>query len=104
SSGGPYDTTLSCTSSPCPDTGLSAGTAYYYVATATDSGGTSAQSGQTAVTTVPPAPTIGVSSVSDTSVTLTLTAAGANAFTVKRGTGTGGPYGTTLSCTSSPCT
>jgi hypothetical protein len=97
-------TTISCTTSPCIDTGLTVNTQYSYVVTATDSDGNTVQSNLASGTTYSNPPiTFTAATTSATSIVLTWSS-----------TGTGGPSGTltyslrrgatTLACTSSPCT
>lgn len=94
-------TALSCTASPCTDTGLAAGTAYTYTLTATDSKGDAATA--TASATTYPLPTVSVSAtaISTSQIQVTWTGSdtggpGIKNYTVYRGS-------TLLSCTSSPC-
>jgi fibronectin type 3 domain-containing protein len=98
-------TALSCTASPCIDTGLTANTQYTYTVTATDSDGNTVQSDPASATTytVPVISSFSAATVSSTAVRLTWSASNANGppggltYTVKRGS-------TTLACAASPCT
>jgi fibronectin type 3 domain-containing protein len=98
-SGGPYDTLQAgVTATSFADTGVSNGTTYYYVVSASNLGGESANSAEVSATPLPPIP--------DAPATLTATpgnasvalfwseAQGADSYTVKRATTSGGPYGT----------
>src|SRR5262249_46998704 len=83
-SGGPYTTAGAPTTPSFSDTGLTAGTTYFYVVAAVNASGSSAVSSQVSATTVPPAPTgVAASPVSATQVNLTWTAtSGASSYTV----------------------
>jgi fibronectin type 3 domain-containing protein len=81
------------------DTGLTAGTAYYYVVTAVNNGGESVYTPQVSATALPPLPTsptgLTAKAVSASSVSLTWTAgANATSHTVRRALTSGGPYAT----------
>jgi fibronectin type 3 domain-containing protein len=98
-SGGPYTTIASNVSAAAySDTGLSTLTTYYYVVSAVNTSGESANSaeaGATTHTTQPPAAPTGLSAagVSFNQINLTWTAApGANTYAVKRSLSSGGPY------------
>jgi fibronectin type 3 domain-containing protein len=93
-SGGPYTPVASPVSSSFQDTGLAAGTTYYYVVQATDSGGTSPASAQASATTIPNAPTnLVATAVSPNQINLLWTAStGATGYVVSRGSRSGGPY------------
>jgi len=97
-SGGPYTQVAAPTSASYTDTALTNGTKYYYVASALNSAGESANSAEvsatpTAPVTIPVAPT-GLAAVSgNMQVALTWNAsAGATSYNVKRATVNGGPY------------
>jgi fibronectin type 3 domain-containing protein len=96
--GGPYTQVSAPTAANFTDTGLTNGTIYYYVVSALNSAGESANSSQATATpaapaTPPPAPT-GLEAIAGSAqVSLTWTAsAGATSYHVKRGTTSGGPY------------
>src|SRR6202043_4134377 len=85
----------SATTSPYHDTGVSAGTTYYYVVQAVNSGGTSANSNEATATTVPSAPSgVGASATANKiQVDLSWTAStGATGYNLLRSATTGGPY------------
>ena len=98
SSGGPYTQIAAPSSASYTDTVLTDGTTYYYVVSALNINGESANSGQVSATPVPPstppaAPTNLVATAGDTVVTLTWAAStGATSYHVKRSTTSGGPY------------
>jgi fibronectin type 3 domain-containing protein len=105
-SGGPYtDVATNVTSASYTNTGLTNGTTYYYVVTAQNSVGSSANSNQVPATptapatpTVPSAPTNLAASAGNAQVSLTWTAvSGATGYTVKRSTTSGGSYSTVQS-------
>ena len=94
--GGPYTQVSSPTSNSFTDAGLTAGTAYFYVVSAVNASGESANSAQASATpkaSVPAVPT-GVSATAGTQqIALSWTASsGATSYNVKRGTNSGGPY------------
>ncbi|MFC5470743.1 glycoside hydrolase family 44 protein, partial [Cohnella suwonensis] len=97
-SGGPYTTVATgVTATGYADTGLSNGTTYYYVVSAANAVGESANSSQVSATpsvpTIPPAPTGLTATAGNAQVALSWTAsAGATSYTVKRATTSGGPY------------
>jgi pectate lyase-like protein/fibronectin type III domain protein len=101
-SGGPY--TIIATgvnSTSFTNTGLTNGTTYFYVVSAVNSFGESANSGQASATpqgsvqTPPPAPAGLLANAGDGQVTLNWNpAAGASSYNVKRSTVSGGPYTT----------
>ncbi|WP_445739126.1 glycoside hydrolase family 6 protein [Paenibacillus sp. FSL H7-0323] len=100
-SGGPYTTVATgLTATSYTNTGLTNGTTYYYVVSATNSVGESVNSGQAnatpaAVATVPTAPTNLVATAGDAKVNLSWSASnGATSYTVKSATTSGGPYTT----------
>jgi len=96
--GGPYKTISSPTATNFTDIGLTNGTTYFYVVTAVNSTGESANSVQASATPVAPtqapaAPTGLTATAGNAQVSLTWTASsGATSYNVKRGTTTGGPY------------
>jgi hypothetical protein len=102
-SGGPYTTIATgVTATTFSDTGLAASTTYYYVVSATNSGGESANSLEASATTqaapsIPPAPT-GLTATAKKQpgrIGLTWSAStGATSYNVKRATVSGGPYTT----------
>lgn len=97
-SGGPYTQIAAPTGANFTDTGLTNGTAYFYVVSALNSTGESANSSQASATPVAPlsppaAPTGLQATAGNTQVSLTWTAsAGATSYHVKRSTTNGGPY------------
>ncbi|XID92817.1 glycoside hydrolase family 48 protein [Paenibacillaceae bacterium WGS1546] len=100
-SGGPYATVATgVTGTSYTDTGLTNGTTYYYVASATNAAGESANSAQASATpgagpTIPAAPTGLTATAGNAQVSLSWTAsAGATSYNVKRATTSGGPYAT----------
>ena len=108
-SGGPYVTVGCPTSTSATDTGLTNGTTYYYVASASftggpDAGGESANSSQTAatpVTSAPLTPTGLTATPGNGQVGLVWNASsGATGYHLKRSTTSGGPYNTIASPTS----
>jgi fibronectin type III domain protein len=95
--GGPYTKIASPTSTGYKDTSLTNGTAYYYVVSATNAGGESANSNEASATpsaaTAPPVPANLTATPGDSQVQLTWTAStGATTYNVKRSTTNGGPY------------
>ena len=98
SSGGPYAQVGAPTMAAYTDTGLTNGTTYYYVVTAIDSAGESANSAQVSATPVAPVqipavPLGFVATAGNGQISLTWTASGsATSYHVKRSTTNGGPY------------
>jgi fibronectin type 3 domain-containing protein len=96
--GGPYTKISSPASPGFADTGLTNGTTYFYVVSAVNSAGESANSSEvsakpTAPAQAPAAPTGLLATPANAQVSLTWTAsAGATSYNVKRSTTTGGPY------------
>jgi fibronectin type 3 domain-containing protein len=96
--GGPYTTISSPTAANLTDTGLTNGTAYFYVVSAVNSTGESANSAQAsatpaAPTQAPAAPAGLIATGGNAQVALTWTASsGATSYHVKRATTTGRPY------------
>src|SRR5262249_24090762 len=95
-SGGPYTTVGSPTTASFADTGLTAGTTYFYVVKAVNAAGSSASSSEVSALTVPAAPSGVVATPAlDAGLNLTWTAvSGATSYTVQRATVSGGPYTT----------
>ncbi len=98
-SGGPYTTALAgITSAGATVSGLSNGTAYYFIVTAVNGSGSSAASAQASATpqlSLPAAPTGLAAAASNTQVALSWNAvAGATSYNVKVATVSGGPYST----------
>ena len=98
-SGGPYTNVATVTTTSFTDTGLTNGTTYYYVVSASNSAGESPNSAPVSATptaggpTVPAAPTGLTATAGNGQVTLAWNAsAGATSYTVKRATTSGGPY------------
>jgi hypothetical protein len=96
--GGPYSQIAAPNSTNYVDPGLTDGTTYYYVVSAVNSTGESANSSEVSATpssavTVPPTPTGLAAAAGDQQVVLNWNAsAGAASYHVKRGTNSGGPY------------
>ncbi len=101
-SGGPYTTVASPTTSTYTDTGVTNGTAYFYVVTAVNSAGESGPSSQVTATpttpvTIPAIPTALQAAAGNAQISLSWSAStGATSYNVKRSTTNGGPY-TTIS-------
>ncbi|WP_224753568.1 lytic polysaccharide monooxygenase [Paenibacillus terricola] len=99
-SGGPYTNIATVTSTSYTDLSVTNGTTYYYVISASNSAGTSANSTQASATPtsgasmeIPAAPTGLTATAGNAQVTLAWTASsGATSYTVKRATVSGGPY------------
>ena len=97
-SGGPYTQLATSNSAGYTDSSVTNGTTYYYVVSATNSIGESANSAQasatpTAPSAPPPAPTNLTATPGDTQVSLTWSASsGATSYNVKRSGTSGGPY------------
>ncbi len=98
-SGGPYTTVATgVTSTSYTNTGLTNGTAYYYVVSAVNSAGASANSAQVSATpttgaVIPAEPSGLTATAGNALVSLSWTASsGATSYNVKRATTTGGPY------------
>ena len=100
SSGGPYTVIASLlTGTTFTDTGLTAGTTYYYVVDAANTGGDGVYSSAASAVALPPLPSaptnLVASAASTTSVSLVWTAAtNAVSYNVKRSLTSGGPYTT----------
>ncbi|MGA7909762.1 MAG: glycoside hydrolase family 44 protein, partial [Candidatus Sulfotelmatobacter sp.] len=96
--GGPYSQIATPTSAGYKDSALTDGTTYYYVVSAVNAVGESANSSEVSATpapgvTIPPVPTGFAATAGDRQVTLTWnTSSGATGYHVKRGTTSGGPY------------
>jgi fibronectin type 3 domain-containing protein len=99
-SGGPYTTVATgVTATNYSDTGLATSTTYYYVVSAVNGSGESANSTQASATTLPlpPAAPTGLTATaaSSSQINLSWTAStGATSYNVKRATVNGGPYTT----------
>ena len=94
-SGGPYSATASPTTNSYTDTGLTNGTTYYYVVSASNSAGESPNSAQVIATpNAPPAAPTGLSATAgNAQVSLSwIASAGATSYNVQRSTTSGGPY------------
>ena len=95
-SGGPYTRVADATVSNDTDTGLANGTTYYYVVSAVNANGESANSGEVSGTpNIPPpgVPTGLTATAANLQVALAWNAiTGATSYNVKRATITGGPY------------
>ncbi len=97
-SGGPYTQVAAPATTSDADTGLTNGTTYYYVVSALNAAGESANSSQASATpvapTTPPAAPTGLQATAGNGeVSLTWTAsAGATSYSVQRSTSSGGPY------------
>ena len=105
--GGPYTTIASPTTTSYTDTGLTNGTTYYYVVSAVNTAGESANSSQVSATpqAVPPPPTNVTATAGNGQVGLSWSASsGATSYNVKRSTTNGGPYTTIASPTTTSYT
>jgi len=97
-SGGPFTTISSPTSASFTDSGLTNGTTYFYVVSAVNAAGESANSSQAsakpaAPQTAPPVPSGLQATPGNAQVSLTWTVStGATSYHVKRSTTSGGPY------------
>jgi fibronectin type 3 domain-containing protein len=98
-SGGPYTQLAAPTSTGFADSAVTNGTAYYYVVTALNAGGESANSAQVTATpaappTAPPAaPANLTATAGNAAIILTWSASsGATGYNVKRATSSGGPF------------
>jgi hypothetical protein len=95
-SGGPYTHVANATVSNDTDTGLANGTTYYYVLSAVNANGESANSSEVSATpNIPPpgVPTGLTATAANLQVALAWNAiTGATSYNVKRATTTGGPY------------
>ena len=97
-SGGPYTQVAAPTGASYTDTGLTNGTKYFYVVSALNSAGESANSTEVNATpsapaTPPATPTNLQATAGNTQVSLTWTAStGATSYSVQRSTTSGGPY------------
>jgi len=101
-SGGPYTYLTTVSSLTYTDTGNANNTKYYYVITANNSGGTSANSTEVSATTFLSPPTSLTATPGNTQVTLTWPAVtGATSYSVQRASVTGGPY-TAIGTSSGP--
>lgn len=107
-SGGPYTTVSSPATTSYTDATVTNGTTYYYVVSATNSYGTSANSTQVSATPtapIPPAPTNLTATAGVQEVMLAWTAStGAATYNVKRATASGGPFNTIASPTNTSYT
>ena len=102
-SGGPYSTVAAnVTSTAFTDTGLTNGITYYYVVSAKNFGGVSANSSHASAMPVPPPPAApaGLAATVDSASRINLTwsaSSTATGYNVKRATVSGGPYTTVAS-------
>ena len=96
SSGGPYTQISAPTGASFTDTGLTNGTAYFYVVSAVNAAGESSNSGQVSATPKSPVPAVPASlsaTAGNQQVALAWSASsGATSYHVKRSTTSGGPY------------
>ncbi|MGC4074382.1 MAG: pectinesterase family protein [Nibricoccus sp.] len=99
--GGPYTTVGSPTGTSYTDTGLTNGVTYYYVLSAVNQGGESANSTQASATPLftvpvpPPVPASLTATAGNAQVSLTWpSVSGATSYNLKRSTVSGGPYTT----------
>ena len=94
-SGGPYSAIATPTGAPYTDNSVANGTTYYYVVSATDAAGTSANSAEISATpTAPPPPPTGLTATpGNAQIVLSWTASpGATSYIVGQGIKSGGPY------------
>jgi fibronectin type 3 domain-containing protein len=107
-SGGPYTQLATSTSASYTDSTVTNGTTYYYVVSAVNAAGESANSAEVSATpkgSAPPVPTNLAAIAGNAQVALTWTASsGATGYNVKRSTTTGGPYTLIASPTSTSYT
>jgi Glycoside hydrolase family 44/Fibronectin type III domain len=117
-SGGPYNTISSPTGASYSDTGLTNSTKYFYVVSAVNSAGESANSTQVSATpvaptnpnpppttTIPSAPANFTATAGNAQISLAWSASsGATSYNVKRSTTNGGPYSTIASPTTTSYT
>ncbi len=106
-SGGPYTTLASPTTTSYTDTGLTNATPYFYVVSAVNTSGESANSAQASATpqAAPATPTNLTATAGNAQVALGWTASsGATSYNVKRSTTSGGPYTTLASPTTTSYT
>jgi fibronectin type 3 domain-containing protein len=102
--GGPYTTVASPTTTSYTDTGLNNGTTYYYVVSAVNGSGDSANSSQVSATPTagspPPIPTGLTATAGNAQVALSWNAStGATSYNIKRSNTSGGPFTTIASPT-----
>jgi len=108
--GGPYTQIAGTASTSFTDTGVTNGTKYFYVVSAYNSAGQSANSAEasatpTASVAIPPVPSSLQAAAGDAQVSLTWSAStGATSYNVKRATTSGGPYATVGSPTTTSFT
>ena len=108
--GGPYTQIAGTASTSFTDTGVTNGTKYFYVVSAYNSAGQSANSAEasatpTASVAIPPVPSSLQAAAGDAQVSLTWSAStGATSYNVKRATTSGGPYATVGSATTTSFT
>jgi fibronectin type 3 domain-containing protein len=107
-SGGPYTTIGSPASTSSVDSAVTNGTTYFYVISAVNTGGESANSSEVSAKPIAPIPAIpsGLSaSGGNAMVSLSWTASsGATSYNIKRATNSGGPYTTLTTATSTYAT
>src|SRR5579864_7507975 len=106
-SGGPYTTIASPTTTSYTDTGVTNGTTYFYVVSAVNTAGESANSSQVSAMpqVVPAVPTNLTAIAGNGQVALSWSASsGATSYNVKRSTTSGGPYTTIASPTTTSYT